>query len=243
MRRALAALLLVSAVGPALGEEPAPAAPAEPPAEPAAAPVTDPRYWSGQRHVGVVQKRRFPKSGGLELAFFTGIIPNDAFVLHLPAGARLTLHRSEHFAWEVSASATLDVDTALRDFLEEEDANLSAQVRDRQRARLDVGVVWSPIYGKFAWMNRKVLHVDVFFSAALGAVYTTAEYLDGAEGIRPEAMLGLGTRVFLSRGLSLRLEVRQLGYLRADDPSGEAGGLATPTEISLGLGLLFGGGR
>lgn len=200
-------------------------------------------YWSGKRHVGVVQKRKYPKAKRMELEVFAGVIPNDAFVVHLPAGVRAAWHGSEHAAWEISASGALDLETDLKGFLEGEDANVSAQVRDRQRARVDVGFVWSPIYGKLAWMNSSVVYVDVSFLAGLGAVYTTAEYLDGAEGIRPEAMLGAAVRVFLSRTTSLRFEYRQLGYLRADDPAGEAGGLATPSELTIGLGFLFGGGR
>jgi hypothetical protein len=84
-----------------------------------------------------------------------------------------------------------------------------------------------------------VIYVDVFFSAGLGAVYTTGDEIDGAEGIRPEALLGAGVRVFLSHALSLRFEYSQLGYLRADDAGGESGALATPSELTLGLGVLF----
>ncbi len=204
---------------------------------------TDPRYWQGRRQVGVVQKRKYPKARAFELAVYAGVIPNDAFVLHLPVGARATYHLSERFAWEGSASFAFDVDTSLRSFLMDEDANLSAQVRDRQRARVDAGILWSPLYGKIAWMNSSVIYLDVFATAGGGAVYTVADDIGRDASLRPEVYLGLGLRVFLSRALSLRLEYRQLAYLRVDDPSGESGGLATPSELSIGLGFLFGGAR
>jgi outer membrane beta-barrel protein len=209
---------------------------------PAAKAETDPRFWQQRRQVGVVQKRKYPKARAFELAAYAGVIPNDAFVVHLPIGARFTHHLSERFAWEASASFTLDVDTALRSFLMDEDANLSAQVRDRQRARFDAGILWSPLYGKLAWLNSSVIYVDVFASAGGGAVYTAADDIGRDASVRPELYLGLGMRVFLSRALSLRLEYRQLAYLRVDDPSGESGGLATPSELSIGVGWLFGGG-
>lgn len=195
------------------------------------------------RQVSVVQKRRYPKQGAMELEVFAGVIPNDAFVVHVPVGVRVSKHLSEHMGVELSASVAADVDTALRDFLEEEDVHLSAQVRDRQRARGSAGLLWSPIYGKFAWMNAHVTYVEAFFAAGLGAVLTTMAGLDGTDGIRPEAYVGTGLRLFLSPRASARLEVRQHVYPRADGPEAEDGGIATPSELSLGLGFLFGGAR
>jgi outer membrane beta-barrel protein len=229
--RRLSALALLFVAAPALAAEPA----AEPPPAPAAtAAPADPAYWRARRHVGVIQKRRFPKAGKLELAFFAGVIPNDAFVIHVPGGVRAAYHTSEQVAWELSASVALDLDTSLRSFLEEEDADLSAQLRDRQRARVEGAVVLTPIYGKFAWMNRSVVHADLSFLAGLGAVYTTGDDIDAAEAVRPEIMAGASLRIFLSRGASLRFEYRQGAYLRADD-----GGVATPSELTIGLGILL----
>jgi outer membrane beta-barrel protein len=201
------------------------------------------REWRGRRGVSVVQQRKYPKLGALELTPYTGVIPNDAFVIHVPIGSRLTWHRSERFALELSASATLDVDTALREFLMEQDADVRAQVRDRQRARLDVGIVWSPIYGKLSWLNASVLHIDVYLSAGAGAVYADAGDIGAGSSVRPELYGGLGLRLFLTKTLSLRFEYRQLAYLRADDPSGDSGGVATPSELSIGLGVLLGGAK
>ncbi len=204
--------------------------------------TTDPSYFASRRAVAVVQSRRFPKVGRWELAPFVGVIPNDAFVTHLPVGVRLVRHTSEHSALEVGASGTIDLDTPLREHLLREDANLDATVRDRQRARLDLAWVYSPIYGKFAWLNRRVVYVDVSLVAGAGAVFTEGEQIDGAAGIRPELLTGVGLRVFLGRKLSLRFDYRQLVYLRAADGE-ESGGVATPSELSVGLGLLFGGKR
>jgi outer membrane beta-barrel protein len=234
MRLALALVMLASLAAAAHAQQAPP---------PKAQQNLDPGYWQSRRQVGVVQKRKYPKARAFELAPYAGIIPNDAFVVHVPLGVRFTHHLSERFAWEASASYTFDVDTALRGFLMDEDANLSAQVRDRQRARLGAGILWSPLYGKLAWMNSSVVYLDVFATAGAGAVYTDADDIGRDASLRPEVYLGLGIRVFLSRALSLRLEYRQLAYQRVDDPSGEGGGIATPSELSIGLGVLFGGGR
>jgi outer membrane beta-barrel protein len=235
--RLVFALMILSALSTAARADDAAA-----PATTDVKPETDARYFTRQRHVEVVQKRRYPKAKRLELAAFAGVIPNDAFVIALPAGLRLAWHTSEHAAWELSAAGAVDVDTSLRSFLVSNDANLNAQVRDRQRARVDAAFVWSPIYGKFAWMNRSVVYVDVSLIAGAGAVYTVADYLSGAAGVRPEALVGAAVRVFINRTTSLRFEYRQLAYPRADGPMGEAGGLAFPSELSIGVGFLFGGG-
>jgi hypothetical protein len=92
-------------------------------------------------------------------------------------------------------------------------------------------------------MNAHVTYVEVFFDVGLGAVLTEMDGISTTEGIRPEGYVGGGVRVFLSPVASLRFEYRQHLYPRADGREGEEGGIATPSELSLGLGFLLGGTR
>lgn len=63
-------------------------------------------------------------------------------------------------------------------------------------------LMWSPIYGKMAVSNRKVVH----FSAYLLGGGTVVK-LQRADGFRPAVNVGLGLRVFSSQNVSFRFDV------------------------------------
>lgn len=201
------------------------------------------RKWGKKREVQVVVDRLFPKAGRFELDLFFGVLPNDAFLVYLTPGLRLAWHFNENWALEIGGAYSYGVDTGLRKQLEEDDSLIQARLRDKVLARFGLAVVWSPIYGKFGWVNSKVGHFDMYFLLELGGVYTTGEETLGLEGgVWPEAGLGLGLRFFLSRVISLRLEFRQRLAIR-EGLGEDKLRLTFPSEISLGLAFLLGGSK
>ncbi len=201
------------------------------------------RRWGRTRAVQVVVDRLYPKAGKLELDLFFGVLPNDAFMLYLTPGLRLAYHLSERWSLELGGAYSLGVDTGLRKQLEQDDALIQARLRDRVMARFGVAVLVSPIYGKFAWVNKKIAHFDMYFLLEAGGVYAKGEESLGLDGgVWPEVGLGLGFRFFLSRVVSLRVELRQRLAIR-EGLGDDAIRLAFPTEISLGLALLLGKSR
>jgi outer membrane beta-barrel protein len=204
------------------------------------APLVD-QLWA--RQTAVVQPRLFAKAGGVELVGLVGVIPNDPFVVYVPLGLRVAYHLTEQWALEASFAYNLQADTELRQYLEENDAQLRARIRDRQQLRAGASLVWSPIYGKLA-VGGAVVHLDAHLLAGAGIVRTEEEpSVDLAAATRPDFHLGLGLRVFLARRWLLRLELRQYAFLRPTDRAGGGGGVGFPSEISLAAGVLLGGGR
>jgi outer membrane beta-barrel protein len=200
------------------------------------------KKWGRKRAVQVVVDRLYPKASRFELDVFFGVLPNDAFLLYLTPGLRMAWHFSELVSLELGGAYSLGIDTALRRQLEEDDSLIQARLRDRVLARFGAAVVLSPIYGKFAWVNRKVAHFDMYLLFEAGGVYTQGEELLGLEGgVWPEVGLGLGIRFFFTRWLSLRFEFRQRVAVR-EGLGDDAIRLAFPSEISLGLSFLLGGG-
>jgi outer membrane beta-barrel protein len=197
-------------------------------------------YWA--RKTVAVQPKLHPKARALELVVHAGVIPNDAFLIYIPVGARVAYHLTERWALEASFGYYLQADTGLRDYLEENDAQLRARLRDRQQLSASAGLCWSPVYGKAALGAGTIVHFDGYLLAGGGIVRTEEEEaieLDAAT--RPDFHLGLGLRVFFGSRWLVRLEYRQHLFLRPTDGSGGGGGVGFPSEISVGVGVLLGG--
>jgi outer membrane beta-barrel protein len=199
------------------------------------------QFWT--REVEAVQPLQVHKTRALELAVMVGVIPNDPYLFYIPLGLRAAFHLTERWAIEISFEGNLSVDTGLRRFLEENDAALRAQIRDRQQLRVGAGASLAPLYGKVA-IGRRVIHFDGYLAAGAGVVRTAAEESIGlSAAIRPDFYLGTGLRVFVHGRWLLRLEGRQYLYLRPTDSSGRGGGVGFPLELAVLGGLLLGGHR
>jgi len=201
------------------------------------------RYWSKRRAVTVVQKRMYPMRRKFEMEVFGGVVPNDPFLVYVTAGLRVGYHIVEDWALELSGAYTYGLDTPLRKDLEARDALAQARIRDRVVSRFGLAAVWSPVYGKFAFINKKLAHFKLYFLACAGAYYAMAEENMGLDGgVFPEWGLGLGMRFFLTPLMALRVEFRQRMALR-ETAEGESGvQFAYPSEITVGLSFSFGGG-
>jgi outer membrane beta-barrel protein len=71
--------------------------------------------------------------------------------------------------------------------------------------------MWTPIYGKFAWLNNSVAHFEIYgllglsvanqrISTDVAAGTTSTQFLPGID-------FGIGWRFYLSKSVSLRFEV------------------------------------
>jgi outer membrane beta-barrel protein len=204
------------------------------------APLLD-RFWHPQ--VVAVQPRQVEKARAIELVGVVGVVPNDAFLIYMPLGFRGAYHLTEHWALELSFEYFLRFETSLRQHLEQNDAQLRARIRDSQEFRADLGLAWSPVYGKIAAAGG-VLHFDGYLVAGAGLVRIAEEKeLDLPAASRPDFLLGAGLKLFFGRRWVVRFEYRQYLYLRPEDLSGGGGGVGLASEIALCGGLLIGGRR
>lgn len=194
--------------------------------------------WAERRTVRVIQRRLYPTDGEFQLTLFVGSIPNDPFVNYWPIGLRAGYWLSESIAVELHGSFMGDIfkkDTELAQFLEAE--NVNPFPRDRQLYRAGANVLWTPLYGKFSFLGTKLAHFDWYIGAGVNVVGTE----NPAEGdttstftsIAPEASIITGWNLHLHERWALRLDYRQ-GILPRD-----GGGVAYPSEISLGASVFF----
>lgn len=193
-------------------------------------------FWAEQRRVRVLQRRLYQTDGEFQLTLYAGVVPNDPFLKYFPLGGRFGYHLSESIAVELSGAYMLDTQTELADFLDEE-GDVSVFLRDIQKWRANIAVLWSPIYGKFSFLGTKLAHFDWYFGAGVGVLGAenspSNDLANFTVGVKPEVVLATGWNLHLHQNWALRIDYRQFIFQK------EAGGVAMPSEISLGGSFFF----
>ena len=233
MRLSVILLALVYAA-PSSAEEAKPVSDADLTKETSAASVDDDDQSTGktlQERIRAVSRRSFLKAGRFELAPHAGFTANDPFYRSWAFGARGAWHFNEEFALDFGG-AWAPLQQPLDNFrvwnVDIEDVDLPPG--SSLLAYGDIGVTYSPFYGKVALASEVVGHFDTFVSAGLGAVVDTG----AAVGVHPAFEIGLGSRIYLTRWLVARVDVRD--YLYPVDLGGE---LAVGNLLLLNFGVGF----
>lgn len=142
-----------------------------------------------------------------ELMLGVGALPADAYYKGYYAGVSYTYHFSDSFAWQVGRGAySYNVETSLRRQLERDFgvSPTASAFEDEVNWMVGSDLMWSPIYGKLAILNNRVIHFETFL---LGGATVFKLNRSGPAGFKPGANVGLGVRVFKSNSVSFRLDV------------------------------------
>lgn len=181
-----------------------------------------------QDRIKAVSRKVFLKEGRFELTPFGGFSTNDAFYRRWTVGTRASYHLIDSFS--------IDVGGAWNAWSEQLEAvRIVGQTQSAipDEAVLfgyaDAGVTFSPVYGKVALMSEWIIHFDGFVSGGLGAVFTSNEDL-----VHPSMQLGVGSRVFLTRWLVLRADLRDYVY-----PQNRSGFSTLQNLLMLNVGVGF----
>lgn len=139
-----------------------------------------------------------------EFTASTGVLPMDAFYTGLSLGGSYTLHLTELLSWEaISFHYSSNVGKGLdRELLE----RWSVEDTDQPEIQYLVGshVLFTPLYGKLAFMNQSIVTVSTYLAVGGGAL----NYRD--EGFRPHFSIGPGIRFLFGQVVSTRLDVRNM---------------------------------
>lgn len=172
-----------------------------------------------------IQQRKFRLVHEIELA--AAFAPLDAFDKGLGGEGAYTLHFTDAFAWEIlRAGYFAQIDTGLRTQLLQEFGVVPTQFETLQYYA-STAFEWSPAYGKLAWNNSAITHVELFFTLGAAAGWFTS----GSVGAGPEA--GVGLRIFISQLLSWRIEARDAYFFEHNSQD--------VVFLSTGLSFNFGG--
>ncbi|MFU8804230.1 MAG: outer membrane beta-barrel domain-containing protein [Bradymonadaceae bacterium] len=199
-----------------------------------------PLYWSEMRDIYTFQKRAFEKEGRFAVSFYTGLIPNNIFEQYFPIGLRLNYFILENIGVELSSSYNFVSRTNLTDMVQD-DSGVGAQailIGDTQLSHTNFGVLWSPFYGKFSFYESGLYYFDMYLFAGAGLVITetTSDFgADPSKTAKPEGSLGGGMAVYLGEHAGVRLDFRQFVFQKVAG----IGGVANPSEVSLGFSWFF----
>ncbi len=168
-----------------------------------------------QDRVKAVQRKGFLKEHRLELGAYFPLTINDAFYEKLGIGGKLAYDVTDTFAlairgayyWQFRTSHVREGAQAFSSQL------LTSQIRGQ--AMLDG--IWSPIYGKAAWLGSKIVHFDLYLLAGFGGVWSATSLAPRSEGPHLAADFGGGIRFYPKDWLSLDAGV--VATLYPDQPS------------------------
>jgi outer membrane beta-barrel protein len=181
-------------------------------AEAKPAPVTT-ASW---KDIVVVPRKAFLKGGRLELAPFTGTSINDNLVRHYVFGVDLNYFLTDVFSVGLQGEYFVKALTEREDLIGLQYNRIPTLNHYLFGASLNFGYV--PVYGKFAFLNKSIVHWEIYASAGVG--WTRSEIIPRDPGnlawtndlLTPNA--GLGSRFFLFDWLTVNFAVRD--YFFAD---------------------------
>lgn len=183
---------------------------------------------SDEEKVFAVQNRVFHRNHEIDLML--GYIADDDFFHVYPLGVGYTFHFNDHIAWEVArAQYMFNTDKELKGTLEN-DFNVEPEKFPEQKYMLHSHLVYSPLYGKHAFMNRSIINNEIYFFAGPGIVHYEWKHSTGETDSEDALSMsfGAGLKYFLSKQICLNVEIRDLMNFRKDD---------TENNIYFGLGV------
>jgi outer membrane beta-barrel protein len=197
---------------------PLPSEPSEPAApKPAARPAEPVNATGGQAdllalpegdvalgdRVKAVQRKGFLKRHRFEITPLFAATVNDAFYQKVGGGLRAAFNLQDSFA--IAARGVIyDFDAAgirlqpvRTDNVREGKVAFQSQLLTSQISKLAmVDGIWSPVYGKAAWLDRSIVHFDLYLAAGFGAVWSATSKAPRDEGPHIAADLGAGVRFY-----------------------------------------------
>jgi len=193
---------------PAAGEPPRPKAPPAPAASSGA--LFGERDVALGDRVKAVQRKGFLKRGRFEVAPILALSVNDAFYQKVGGGLRLAYSLQDSFALAVRGVyfSPFRTDNARVGKLAFESQLLTSQISTQ--AMLDG--VWSPIYGKAAFLGDAIVHFDLFLAAGFGAAWSATSDAPRNEGPHPAAEFGGGVRFYPKEWMAFELGLMATFY-------------------------------
>ncbi len=209
-----------AAARPSPGAQPAPPAPGKAAPQPAlvieAAPLSigegDVAFAD---RVKAVQRKGFLKRHRLELGLSVPASINDAFFQKVGLSGKLAYNFEDSFALAVRGTHYEQVRSTHG--REGRQAFQSQLLNSQLHDTLMLDGVWSPVYGKIAWLGSSIVHFDMYLLAGFGAAWSATSAAPRSVGPHIAGDLGAGVRFYPAEWLALDGGV--LGTFYADQPS------------------------
>jgi outer membrane beta-barrel protein len=182
--------------------------------------------------IKALARKTFLKAERFELTPQIGFTVNDPFIRTWTGNLRLAYHLNDAFAIEIGGGYTPTFGWQRLDPTDQLRRQVSLINADAQFAGLlDIGMTFSPMYGKFALFGDNIVYFDAFVSGGVGATIDLGDSL-----AHPAVDIGFGARIFVTKWLVLRGDLRD--YLYSQDRKGIST-LQNLMFVNLGVGIYF----
>ncbi len=160
-----------------------------------------------EERMEVVQGLRYPKAGRTEVGVHLGVMPFDAYLVTPTLQLSVTGHLRERVGMTLFVSGGYGLPTSTYQLLTSPTYGVTPDVY-RYLGSFHAGGDFAFAYGKLNVDGARVVHFDLYAAKRIGA--TIEAPVDGTGGLAlgPNFSPALGGRIWLSRSLALRLEVR-----------------------------------
>jgi outer membrane beta-barrel protein len=164
----------------------------------------------------VVPRKAFLKGGRFELSPFTGVSINDVLIRHYVFGVDLNFFLTDVLWVGLQGQYFIKELTERQDLVGLQFNRITTLNRYLYGGALNFGYV--PVYGKFAWFNKSIIHWEIYASAGVGV--TESETIPRNPGASPfkntliTPNVGIGSRFFLFDWLTINVALRD--YIMAD---------------------------
>lgn len=160
--------------------------------------------------VKAVQRKGVLKRGRFEVAPQFSLTVNDAFFQKFGGGLRLAYSLHDSFAIAVRGTYFTPYRT---DAVREGKLAFNSQLLSSQLHGLAMlNGVWSPIYGKASFLNKNIVHFDLYLSAGFGAVWSATSLAPRNEGPHIATDFGGGVRFYPKEWLAFELGLNATLY-------------------------------
>lgn len=137
--------------------------------------------------IAVIQKRFLPKTGRGEFGISLMSILNNKFFYLLGASGRLGYFIREKHGIGLLAYGLIYEAKQISSNLQKGPSKITAFNSVVPRAFCGIYYKWTPVYGKFSFLNTKIHYFDMFFDFGLGAQYIIGAVPDRVkQGVRQE---------------------------------------------------------
>jgi len=144
--------------------------------------------------VKAVQRKGFIKQNRFQLTAFVAPTVNDAFYEKLGVGGMLAYNVQDSFAVALRGAYWFAFKSQ---YVKQGAFAFQSQLLSSQlygTAMLDG--IWSPVYGKFAWLGKSIVHFDAYVIAGGGLAWSATSGAPRNEGPHVAGDLGAGIRFY-----------------------------------------------
>lgn len=191
----------------------------------------------------VVQKQLYDKENLREVAIHGGVMPFDAFSVTPKLDVTYANYLSESMAWEVAVGAGYGFKNSNFKQLEGPAYGIEPDVY-RYLTSVIGDIQWAPIYAKMAMNGQNIFHYDVYGIGGGGLTLEQSiipsEESNGLDlSLSPTATLGVGSRIFLANGSTVRVQLRDDFLLQRREKTKDTQAFYLKQNITISVGYTF----